>query len=743
MMGAYMAQRHRIFWVMIFILTAITTYFVLNNNTASFAQSGDARQLTPDMLTSGTIDTPDNVDEWFFDGVGNRLIEITIAPTADSVLIPLITLFDTSQTELTSIEGTPAATLTYQLPATSTYFVRVSGDDGTSGSYQILLTITAPDAPDQSTPSPPVNATSTLIPPTPPNNPPPTFIPAPPQVGNPISLGQTVEGTVDDGRWAVWQFEGTSGQRITIRLRSSQFDPFLELYSPMSPRLPLYIDDDSGRGRNATLFNILLPDNGTYRIYVRSFEDNGAGAYRLSLEPDSGLPVTVETSQPIHYGDQITANLQDEEVTYYFDASAGDTITILLNSADFDTYVELLAADNTLLEDNDDNGRDRNSVIRHFQLPADGTYFILVTSFNYDATGNFTLELLDMTTNSVSTGGEITIGQTTIGRLLPDTTADWTFKGDAGQTISAAAAPLQPDERYDLVLELIDPNGNSLFSDDEGGYRRNPAIIDFRLPTEGTYTLRISEFNITVGGPYRLSLATGRTYFSPLNEPARLVPHQPEPPIFLTDTLDDADNAYRLWLVDVPPNQPLSLSIVTGNGAAGFPQDFEIFILDTQWEPVAESRTGDVFIDSVPDPTDYLILLHYRGTGTQTYQLHVNFAPTNNNRPPVPILGELQLDMPQSGMLHAGERHAWRFIAPENGVYSFTVIRHADETPAYDPYLVVMDESGERIAEDDDSAGGLNPRVTLELIAGQQIMLHVTSFADTSDGSYEVSVTQE
>jgi len=205
--------------------------------------------------------------------------------------------------------------------------------------------------------------------------------------------------------------------------------------------------------------------------------------------------------------------------------------------------------------------------------------------------------------------------------------------------------------------------------------------------------------------------------------------------------LDDTDNSYRLWVIDMLPDRPLALSIFTGNGDAGSPQDFEIFILDTTWETVAESSTGDLFIRPIPDPTDYLILLHYRGHGTQTYQLHINFAPTNT-RPPVPILGDLQLDAPETGILDAGERQAWRFTAPDNGVYSFTVIPQ-DDSSAYDPYLVVIDDTGERIAEDDDSAGGLNPRVTLELLAGQQIMLHVTSFADTNGGSYEVSVTEE
>lgn len=734
-----MAKQYRMLWV-ILLLPFLTAIIFLFNDANSFAQSGDDQPLTPDEPANGNIEFPDEVDGWLFDGVGNRDIEISVIPSSDSTLIPIVSLFDTSQNELTSIQGSPTAIISIKLPATSTYRVTVSGADGMVGAYEILLKFVPLGEPSP-TMMPEIYVTSTLIPPTLPNAPPPTFMPSPPEVGQPIMLGETIDEELDEGRWDVWQFDGNSGQRVTIRLRASDFDAFVELYSPMNPRMPLYTDDDSGRGRNATLFNVLLPENGIYRIFVRSFEDSGAGNYRLSVEPDSGLVVSVETSQPIVYSDQVNAVLENEQVVYYFMGNAGDIVTILLDSPDFDTYVELLAADNAIIEANDDNGRDRNSVIRNFQLPSDGFYFIIVTSFNYDSMGNFTLELLDMTTVSQSVGGNLTLGETVTARLLPATSAEWTFEGKTSQVISTSAAPIEPEARYDLVLELVDPAGNILITDDQSGYRRNPAITDFRLPSDGTYMLRIYEFNITVGGSYRLSLAEGRTYFSPLAEPALFIPLRPEPLIVMTDTLDDSVDTHRLWVLGVHEGQPLYISVFTGNEDIGTPQDFEIFILDTAWESVAESRSGDIYVEPAPATTDYLILLHYRGSGLQTYQLQISFAPIDT-RPPIPVLGEIRLDSPRTGILAEGERHAWRFTAPQNGEYDFTIMRQ-DESSSYDPYLVVVDETGERIAEDDDSAGGLNPRVTLELMAGQSIMVHVTSFADTNGGSYEVIVTQE
>jgi serine protease Do len=69
--------------------------------------------------------------------------------------------------------------------------------------------------------------------------------------------------------------------------------------------------------------------------------------------------------------------------------SAGATYAIDLTSGDFDAYLVLEDAGKKIAEDNDSGG-DRNARII-FRAPRDGTYRILITSFNAHETGSYTL----------------------------------------------------------------------------------------------------------------------------------------------------------------------------------------------------------------------------------------------------------------------------------------------------------------------------------------------------------------
>lgn len=69
------------------------------------------------------------------------------------------------------------------------------------------------------------------------------------------------------------------------------------------------------------------------------------------------------------------------EDTYTFDGEAGQTMTIELESADFDTVLQLKGPDGQLLTANDDYGVTLNSTIV-IELPATGTYSAIATSYS-------------------------------------------------------------------------------------------------------------------------------------------------------------------------------------------------------------------------------------------------------------------------------------------------------------------------------------------------------------------------
>ena len=92
---------------------------------------------------------------------------------------------------------------------------------------------------------------------------------------------------------------------------------------------------------------------------------------------------------------------------YSFTGSAGQQISITLNSAGFDTYLYLLNPNRAVIAQDDDGGGGTDSripaVSGTFTLPATGLYTIEVDTFSAGATGNYTLTLGPTTTcHSVS-----------------------------------------------------------------------------------------------------------------------------------------------------------------------------------------------------------------------------------------------------------------------------------------------------------------------------------------------------
>lgn len=102
------------------------------------------------------------------------------------------------------------------------------------------------------------------------------------------------------------------------------------------------------------------------------------------------------------YGSQITNRItsDDPRDPYYddlsarhtFEGSAGDRVEISMTSTDFDTYLVLEGPNGNMVSEDDDGGREFNSVLET-QLPQDGIYTIWAGSFSGTATGQYRLTL--------------------------------------------------------------------------------------------------------------------------------------------------------------------------------------------------------------------------------------------------------------------------------------------------------------------------------------------------------------
>ena len=224
----------------------------------------------------------------------------------------------------------------------------------------------------------------------------------------PIALGATVQGQLNDGSnvlpdgsfYNPYRFEGQAGQTITIDMSSQDVDSYLILLSPDRDDFSIQ-DDDSGGSLNARI-STQLPYTGSYLILANTVSQGEEGSYQLRLSQGAGgqvgngqaptRPSGVGLRQQgvLGPGDR---TLQDGSYfqEFTFQGRAGQNVLIRLESPDFDTYLILTDdARNRVGENDDANPNTTNSQIA-VQLPRDGTYRVLVNSYQRGGQGRYLL----------------------------------------------------------------------------------------------------------------------------------------------------------------------------------------------------------------------------------------------------------------------------------------------------------------------------------------------------------------
>jgi hypothetical protein len=228
----------------------------------------------------------------------------------------------------------------------------------------------------------------------------------------PIALGAPVTGELTDTDWMddesdrlydVWTFRGRSGQRITARMESPDFDTYLDLGRMVNGEWESIATDDDGgeEGTNSRLSHALTED-GEYVIRASSFGETG-GAYTLTLE--ERVARAPAAARLITAGQQMSGELDDGDAvletdgSYYelwrYQGRAGEQLRIRMDSDDFDTYLAIGRMDDGCGDFEEistmDDGGDGTNTLLEVTLPDDGEYVIRANSFSGDQTGDYTL----------------------------------------------------------------------------------------------------------------------------------------------------------------------------------------------------------------------------------------------------------------------------------------------------------------------------------------------------------------
>ncbi len=470
-----------------------------------------------------------------------------------------------------------------------------------------------------------------------------------------------------------------------------------------------------------------------------------------------------------------------------FMGQAGQSVQITMQSGELDSYLILQDQNGNELQRNDDGGGGLNSRI-DYTLPYSGAYRIMAMSFRTSGVifGTYTLSvvggammgqqpLVQNMANPSGVVGTIGIGQQAQGVLsMGDARWDnkpfqaYNFQCTAGQTFTMSL-----QSSWDNYALVFDPMGNVVARDDDSGGNLN-ARVTYTCATTGTYRLAVSVFSTsTTPGPYTMQVTGSGMAGAQMANPSGVV-----------GTIQAGQqaqgvlsNADARW--DNKPFQAYNFQCSAG-------QSFRMDIL-SDWDNYALvfDPMGNVVARDDDSGEGLNAQINYTCTVTGMYRLAVTMYSTSTNPgpytmqvtamagPSAPVIQPTQpvitqptqpvisqptpgVTLPQpavsgtiaaagqvasigygqlmQGRLEQGDQtmndgtfaDVWTFQG--NAGQTVTIDVMSDD---FDAYAQLLDAAGNRLAEDDDSGGNLNSRITFTLPATGQYQIVVNNFGDS------------
>lgn len=197
---------------------------------------------------------------------------------------------------------------------------------------------------------------------------------------------------------------------------------------------------------------------------------------------------------------------------YAFEGNAGDVVTITMvqeANSPLDPYLALLGAAGEVYITNDDDGDiPLAALIDSFELPSDGTYFVLATDNLFirksraEVTEGETEPLVyELTLSGITTtaeedetievfSGSMDMGDAATIAITPDEPIFYlTFTADEGEVVTISTRDDEDGESVDTLLYLFDPEGNRVAVNDDNGVDFFSAIEEFEIPQDGLYLI--------------------------------------------------------------------------------------------------------------------------------------------------------------------------------------------------------------------------------------------------------------
>ncbi|MDH3937559.1 MAG: hypothetical protein OEV68_09520 [candidate division Zixibacteria bacterium] len=311
-----------------------------------------------------------------------------------------------------------------------------------------------------------------------------------------ISYGYSGAGAISPaGEYDVYYFDGEIGDVVLIRMSDTEdngvyIDPRIELYDPSGS----LIASDSTSSFQAQVLDVQLESTGTFKIVASDWGDNDTRAYGLSLQCVN----TTGYAELISYGYNGESSIAflSEMDAYQFDGTAGDVILIRMSDTEdngvyIDPRIELYDHNGVLVASHQTSTFQARIV--DFTLPSTGTYTLIASDINGEDVRAYGLGL--QCVNTTGYAELISYGYNGVSSIAFLSEMDaYQFEGTAGDVILIRMSDTEDNGVYiDPQIELYDHNGVLVASHWTSTFQAR--IVDFTLPSTGTYTLIASDIN--------------------------------------------------------------------------------------------------------------------------------------------------------------------------------------------------------------------------------------------------------
>jgi hypothetical protein len=197
----------------------------------------------------------------------------------------------------------------------------------------------------------------------------------------------------DNSYFNAYTFEGDAGQRVIIEMGSEEFSSYLILLSPDGDNVAqagAETNNASATSRDSRI-EVTLPTDGIYTILANTYQTGETGEYTLALSTTGVSPILLKENGIL--GPE-SSTLQSDGTLYQehmFQGRQGQSVTIALESDDFDTFLILVGPDNQVIGQNDDASASTLNSALTVTLPATGTYRIVANAYEQTGQGTYTV----------------------------------------------------------------------------------------------------------------------------------------------------------------------------------------------------------------------------------------------------------------------------------------------------------------------------------------------------------------